>query len=192
MNATIIEEAVRRFSAIGALDPRRIVWEGEAVPYSLAEAASLTDYIGRLTDAPSEALRLAAHCQHLRRFEYARSAFPPGRDGYLAWRIDAARHSAEEAAAILTSLAVPAEVTEQVKRIVTKQDRRHDTDVQLMQDALSLTFLRLDAESFFAKHSEEEIERIIKRTLLKTSAPAQALASTEPYPPSVRKWLLGS
>jgi len=186
---SLLAEAIERFTAIGRLDPRRVFWQGEQVPYQLGEAACLQHYIDKLTDAPSLALRLAAHCQHLRRFAYPRDAFAAGREGYLAWRIDAARRSAAEAGEVLAQLGSPIDVVEQVTRIITKQDRRHNTDVQLMQDALALAFLKLEAEAFFAKHTEPEIIRILQRTLQKTSDLGKAVAIAEPWTDSVRAWL---
>ncbi len=185
----IVQDAIERFSAIGALDPRRVHWQDSELPYQLAEAAALQYYIEKLEPAPSIALQLAAHCQHLRRFSYPRNAFPEGRIGYLAWRRDASRRSAAEAAEILDSIALPPDVILQVTSIVTKTDRTHNPDVQTMQDALGLSFLRLDAPTFCAKHTEAEVQRILQRTWLKTSSRARALAVEEPFAEPVRAWL---
>jgi len=184
-----IHKAIELFSAIGAIDPRRVPWQGLELPYQLAEAASLQYYIEKLEPAPSVALQLAAHCQHLRRYAYPRSAFPEGRAGYLAWRSDASRHSAAEAAELLGSIAFAPDVILQVTLIVSKKDRAHNPDVQTMQDALGLSFLRLDAATFCAKHTEDEVQRILQRTWLKTSPKARELAHGEPFAQPVQAWL---
>jgi hypothetical protein len=148
----------------------------------LGESACLWQYIQQLSPSPSTALRLSAHCQHLRRFAYPRQAFAAGRDGYLAWRTDAARQSANESAAIMRQCDIDEVLVEQVVAILTKQDRRHRADVQTMEDALCLSFLRIDALAFAAKHEQPEVLKILRRTWLKMSQAGHALALAERFP----------
>jgi hypothetical protein len=73
-------------------------------------------------------------------------------------------------------------LVEQVIAILTKQDRRHRADVQTMEDALCLSFLRLDALEFAAKHEQPEVLKILRRTWLKMSPAGHDLALTESFP----------
>lgn len=182
MNATAIDNAIRQFAAIGNSDPRRITWHGVELPRQLGESACLWQYIQQLSPSPSVALRLSAHCQHLRRFAYPRQAFAAGRDGYLAWRTDAAHQSAAESTAIMRRCGIDEALVEQVVAILTKQDRRHRADVQTMEDALCLSFLQLDALEFAAKHEPSEVLKILRRTWLKMSPVGHDLALTESFP----------
>jgi hypothetical protein len=177
----MFDAAVAQFTAIGATDPRRVIWEGRELPRQLGEAACLLYYVNRLQPAPSLALVLATHCQHLRRFAYPRSEFPEGRDGYLNWRKQAAQRSAEEARRILDGVGFGGPIIEQVLAIMTKQDRRHNLDCQTMEDALCLAFFRLDAPEFSTKHAADEVTRILRRTWLKMSEHGQAVALAEPF-----------
>lgn len=177
-----IDNAIRQFAAIGDSDPRRVTWDSVELPRQLGESACLWQYIQQLTPSPSAALRLSAHCQHLRRFAYPRQAFPIGRDGYLAWRTDAARQSADESAAIMRQCGIDEALVEQVVAILTKQDRRHRADVQTMEDALCLSFLRLDALDFAAKHEQSEVLKILRRTWLKMSPAGHGRALAESFP----------
>jgi hypothetical protein len=177
-----IDNAIRQFAAIGNSDPRRITWDGVELPRQLGESACLWQYIQQLSPSPSAALQLSAHCQHLRRFAYSRQAFAAGRDGYLAWRTDAAHQSADESASIMRQCGIDEALVEQVVAILTKQDRRHRADVQTMEDALCLSFLRLDALEFAGKHEQSEVLKILRRTWLKMSSAGHSLAQTESYP----------
>jgi len=177
-----IDNTIRQFATIGDSDPRRITWDGVELPRQLGESACLWHYIQRLSPSPSAALQISAHCQHLRRFAYPRQAFAAGRDGYLAWRTNAALQSADESASIMQQCGIDEVLVEQVVAILTKQDRRHRTDVQTMEDALCLSFLRLDALEFAAKHEQSEVLKILRRTWLKMSPAGHSLALAESFP----------
>lgn len=180
MNASI-DTAIAQFAAIGSSDPRRVTWQGVELPRQLGESECLWQYLQQLNSSPSPALRLAAHCQHLRRFAYPRDAFAAGRDGYLAWRTHAAQQAADESAGIMRQSGIDETLVAQVVAIMTKQDRRHRADVQTMEDALCLSFLRLDALEFAAKHESTEVLKILRRTWLKMSPAAHELALTESF-----------
>lgn len=53
----------------------------------MAESAYLTS-VQPEKASPSEALALASRCQHIRRWEIARSTYPEGLAGYKKWRFD--------------------------------------------------------------------------------------------------------
>ena len=84
-----LEAAYRRFDAANSLDPNLEIVEGIARPRELLYAERLTDWVLKLRPGASEALRLAARCQHLCRWMIARSSYPMTRSGYLKWREDA-------------------------------------------------------------------------------------------------------
>lgn len=182
LEPTSFTQAVRRFREINSEDPRTLDHMGEPTPHALVESFWLDHFISRLDARPSWALRLCAHCQHLRRFAYPRSEFPEGRDGYLAWRRAAAKRSFVEAAGILRSVGAAEATIECVEAIMTKQGRRQNHDVQIMEDALCLAFFRLEAVAFAQKHPIDDVIRILKRTWLKMSPRAHALSLTEAYP----------
>jgi hypothetical protein len=179
-------QAVIAFEQIGKHDPKRIVVDGTSQPRQIGEAQVLLGFVLALEPTPSSALMLACHCQHLGRFGSPRDEFPAGREGYRAWRVEAARRSAAEAARILTNLGFEAEFVEAVSAIVTKRGRGQNPDVQAMEDALCLSFLTLDAPEFAGRHSEPEMLRIVQRTWLKMSERSRTFALEQPLAPAVR------
>jgi hypothetical protein len=185
----VFNEVVRQFQLIGKEDPQQIEYEGQLAPRQLAESACIGDYVNQLEQSPSMALRLSVHCQHLRRFAYPRSEFPGGREGYLLWRREAARRSFAEAANVMRAAGVDATTIEEVRAIMTKFDRQHRRDVQIMEDALCLAFYRLDAVGFGAKHETDEVMRILRRTWTKMSVAARQLALKESFSPPVPELL---
>jgi hypothetical protein len=172
--------AVEAFDRENAGDPRR---EG-ARPLELVQAERLSEWVERLEPEASVALRLAARCQHLRRWEIPRGEFPDGRVGYLQWRTRLGRFHADESAKILAAVGYDAATIEHVRRINAKQGLRSDPDVQTMEDALCLSFLEYELEPFAEKHTDEKVVEILQKTWKKMSerghAAARALAPTLP------------
>lgn len=182
----LFPRAVEAFEAIGKQDPRAVEFEGEVLPRQLAESRLLQRFALELNPTPSKALLLSCFCQHLGRFKCLRSEFPQGKEGYKAWRVDAARRSALQACEILTHLGYDGAVTAAVSDIVNKRKRATNPDSQTMEDALCLAFLHLDAPDFAKKHEEAEVIRILQRTWLKMSALGHELALAQKLSPELR------
>jgi hypothetical protein len=163
------DAAIAAFDRENARDPNAELVDGVARPRELVRAERLSAWVRALEPGASEALRLAARCQHLRRWEIARSEYPDGRAGYLQWRTRLARFHAEESAKILAGLGYDAETIAAVGRINAKVGLRSDPDVQTMEDALCLSFLEHELEPFCEKHSDQKLIEILQKTWKKMS-----------------------
>ncbi|MDQ3364156.1 MAG: DUF4202 domain-containing protein [Myxococcota bacterium] len=167
------------FAAQNARDPRLLEVAGALRPQELVDAERLDAWIARLVPDASVPLRLAAHCQHLRRWESPRTAYPDGRAGYLRWRAALQHTHAEHAAATLRVHGWDATTIAAVRCIVEKQ---RGPDTQHMEDALCLAFLEHEAAAFAAKHPDDKVVRILRRTWRKLSPAAQHIALALPRP----------
>jgi hypothetical protein len=163
------ERAIAAFRAENSRDPHSIVDAGELRPKELVAAERLAAWVQRLEPEASEALVLASHCQHLRRWEMQRSEFEAGRIGYLTWRKALARFHANQAAEILRSLGYPDELLLAVRQINLKQGLQTNPDVQAMEDALCLSFLEHELVEFADKHPDDKVIDIIRKTWGKMS-----------------------
>lgn len=171
------EKAIAAFDALNGADPVREEAGGVPRPRLLVQAERLAAWIGRLEPHASEALRLAAHCQHLERWKIARSEFPDGRAGYLQWRTRLGRYHAERAREVLASLGYDEETMRAVETIVTKQHLRSNPDSQTMEDALCLVFLEHEFEDFLSKYPDEsKAVDILQKTWKKMSPRGHAKA----------------
>ncbi|MDA1062220.1 MAG: DUF4202 family protein, partial [Chloroflexi bacterium] len=95
------ERAIAAIDAANADDPQRIAVDGVPQPKELTHARMLGEWVRRLDPAPSEALLLAAHAHHVRRWTVPRDSYPAGREAYLRWRRDLHAFHAEQAARLL-------------------------------------------------------------------------------------------
>jgi hypothetical protein len=155
MDEARFSRAVAEFDRRNALDPATELAGGVTRPRLLLQAERLAAWIARLEPNASEALRLAAHCQHLERWQIPRSDFPEGRVGYLTWRTRLGRFHAERAAQVLHDEGYDDATIKSVERILTKQNLRSNPDSQTMEDALCLVFLEFEFDAFMDKYPDE-------------------------------------
>lgn len=180
MNQDRFARAIAAFDAANAEDPHRLVIGGEPRPRELVHAERLSAWVERLAPNASEPLRLAARCQHIRRWQIPRASYPAGRVGYLQWRTELARFHADTAASILDELGYERELIDAVRRINVKQGIRSNPDTQTMEDALCLEFLESEFEDFARKHPPEKVIGVVQKTWKKMSARGQELALNLP------------
>jgi hypothetical protein len=183
MDATRFARAIDAFAAISSQDPAREVVDGKAYPRELVQAERLVRWVDRLAPEAPEALRLAAHCQHIGRFQLPRSNYPEGRSGYLKWRSELARRHAGTAQNILAELGYDQETLDHLGRIVLKQNLSRDPDVQTMEDALCLSFLEHELAEFASRHPDDKVIAILRKTWRKMSPRAHELGLALPFDP---------
>ncbi len=165
----IFKQAIVRFDAENAQDPNTVSVKGQDVPHELAYAKWLSAWVVRLNPEASEALRLAARCQHLRRWDIPRDTYPNDRAGYLKWRKELYGYHAKRAGEILSDVGYDDELIGKVQSIVRKENLRANPDAQTMEDALCLVFLEHQFAELSERTSREKMIEILKRTWGKMS-----------------------
>jgi hypothetical protein len=172
-----LERAQLVFDQLNGRDPVTELVDGVPRPRLLVQADRLSRWIERLDPGASEALRLAARCQHVERWTIARDDFPKGRVGYLQWRTKLGRFHADRAEGVLRGAGYDESVIQAVRRIVTKQNLHSNPDSQTMEDALCLVFLEFELDAFLAKHPEQDkAVEILQKTWKKMSPRGQKAA----------------
>src|SRR5262245_44362478 len=180
MDAQRLQAALAAFDEANSQDPKKEIWEGKEVPFELLYAQWMTEWVKKLDPNPSEAVLLAAGCQHLRRWEIPRTDFEPGRIGYLKWRKRLYQFHADKAGEILRKAGYPEETIEKVQTINLKKSLK-DPDTQTIEDALCLVFLEFQFHDFLKKTPAEKMPDIIKKSWAKMSPKAQEFALKLPF-----------
>lgn len=168
------KEAHAAFDALNAQDPNTVDVDGAVQPKELHDALAMTRWIDALYPDASEAVRLAARCQHLCRWESPRSSYPEGRVGYLKWRTDLKQFHADKAAEVLHSVGYDEGVIAAVRGINMKQALKSNPEVQMVEDALCLVFLETQFEAYLDQWDEVKIVRILQKTWAKMSETGHA------------------
>jgi hypothetical protein len=173
--------AFEQFDNYNKMDPNTFNWEGVAYPQEYFLALKLHEWVLKLAPGASEELLLASRSQHIGRWEIPRASYPEGREPYLQWRKDLAKHHAAVVTAILQQVGYGMEQISRVTQIILKQRIKADAEVQVMENALCLVFLEFQYEDFYPKHEPEKVVNILKRSLLKMDAHGHKCALTLSY-----------
>jgi Domain of unknown function (DUF4202) len=171
-DAQKFEAALRRFDEENSRDPNR----ENSQPRELLYAQRLTDWVLRLAPDASEALRLAARCQHICRWESPRENYPMTRAGYLKWRADLKKFHAEKSGAILKEVGYDEETIRRVQDLNLKKNFPADAEARTLEDALCLVFLEFQLADLAAKTDEDKTINALQKSWGKMTEAARAEA----------------
>lgn len=163
------QKAVDAFFAAHAEDPRRVEIDGREAPWSVFYHERMLAWLGTLAPDAAEPLKLAAACQHIRRWTRPREEYPKGKLGYKKWRRDLAEFHGEQAAALLRQAGYDDAVIQRVRDLLLKRNLGSDPEVQVLEDVVCLVFLENEFATFAARHDEEKIATILRKTWTKMS-----------------------
>jgi hypothetical protein len=178
--------AITRFDAANGEDPNRDPADGRPRPKELLYAERLTAMLARFAPQASEALRLAARCQHIQRWKIPRAGYPLTRAGYQQWRLRLRDFHAELAGAILLDAGYGDAMIGRVRSLIRKEALKSDAEAQTLEDVVDLVFLESYLEDFVVKHpgyDEAKFVDILKKTARKMSARGRESALTLISPP---------
>lgn len=168
--------AIRRFDEANSRDPNIEVVSGQSHPRELIYAQWLTDWVLKLAPDASEALRLAARCQHICRWESPRNSYPMDKPGYLKWRADLKKFHAEKSGQILREVGYDETVVQRVQELNLKKNHPKDPEVCVLEDALCLVFLEHQLTPLAAKADDAKMINALQKSWKKMTPAAQAEA----------------
>jgi hypothetical protein len=173
--------AIAAFDAANAEDPNLEDEGGVAHPKELLYARRMSEMLERIAPDASEAVRLAARCQHIRRWEIPRDSYPRTPEGYRAWRKRLMDFHAETAGRILREADYGDPTVAHVQALVRKERLKRDPDSQLLEDVVDLVFLEHYLERFVSEHpeyDEPKLTDILRKTWAKMSPRGREAALT--------------
>ena len=169
-------EAIQAFDEANRQDPNMEWVDGKPCPKEWWYAQEVTRWVRKLKPDASEALLLAARCQHIERWKIPRESYPMDRLGYLSWRKALAKFHASRAGEILKRLGSSENIIQRVQELNLKQDIRRDPETQTLEDALCLVFLESQFREFSRKAGGDKTLGIIRKTWKKMSPQAHEVA----------------
>lgn len=178
--------AVRRFDEENSKDPNIEIIAGREYPKELLYAQRMTRWLEKLKPAAPEALRLATRCQHICRWMLPRNSYPAGRTGYLNWRTTLYNFHAAKAGQILKETGYDDEIIARVQTLLRKQNIKTDEEMQTLEDVICLVFLENYFAEFSARHDEQKIVNIVRKTWRKMSPQGQNAAIAIDLPDNAR------
>ena len=174
------KQAIEKIDAANAADPSSV----DGVPSELLYSRRMTAWLGKLYPDASEALQLAARAQHIRRWEVPRSSYPMDRAGYHRWRTGLYTFHGDAAAEILQELGYDQTTIDRVKSLLKKERLKADPETQALEDVICVVFLENYFVDFAARHDEEKLITILRRTWAKMSQVGRDAALKLPMSPA--------
>ncbi|MBX3744296.1 MAG: DUF4202 domain-containing protein [Verrucomicrobiae bacterium] len=163
-------EAITRFDALNAGDPNREKTPEGEQPRELVYARRLTEWVLTLQPEASEALQLAARCQHLCRWEIPRDTYAADRAGYLKWRRDLQQFHARRAGEVLSGVGYDMATLDRVRDLNLKKDLGRDPEVQVLEDALCLVFLQYQLAGLAERTEDGKLVNALRKSWGKMSS----------------------
>ena len=181
---------VAEIDAANASDPRTIVVGGAVRPYEIVYAERMGERLTSIYPEASELLRIAAHAQHIRRWDIPRLGYPEGRRGYNDWRKACREHHARLVTGIMTSHGYREDEIQHVIVLIKKEQLKKDKESQALENVVAVVFLEHYFNEFHSKHdhySDDKIVDIIGKTLRKMSPKGHSAALALALPKRTRK-----
>ncbi|GAB3649676.1 hypothetical protein GCM10028791_15640 [Echinicola sediminis] len=171
MTATRFDKTIEEFDKINAEDPNMESVNGKEIPKELVYGHRMSGMLLDFCPNASETLRLAARCQHIKRWEIPREDYSMDRKGYLLWRTTLKKFHGELAGSIMKKHGYSEEEIKKVDDLLNKRRLKTDPEVQALEDVVCLVFLKYYFDDFIAKHKEEEekLVDIVHKTWRKMS-----------------------
>lgn len=179
MSTPRLDRVIAAIDTAMADDPTRRVVDGIDLPYGVYYARRMSHWLGRLVAAPSEALAIAVHGQHVRRYDIPRDRYPMDKPGYFAWRNALKAHHADLIAGWMGQAGYDAEAIGRMRSIVLKERLKRDPEAQALEDCACLVFLENEFADFVAAKTDYDDEKwlgILRKTWVKMSDAGHALA----------------
>ena len=189
------DQAIASFDALNKQDPSLEDAEGGTYPKEFLYSERMSAMLKRYVPEASEALQLAARCQHIQRWKIARASYPMTKAGYYQWRTELKSFHADIARQVLADAGYDDATVARVCALVKKALPADDAEAQILEDVVVLVFLESYLEQFVASHADYDAAKfadILNKTLRKTSAKARSAAQTMITLPAGLRPLLAS
>jgi hypothetical protein len=154
---------------------------GMEYPKELLYSQRMTRKLLQFEPNASKALQISARAQHICRWKIARDEYPMDRVGYLKWRETLKRMHADLTVDILKTVGFDDQFSERVKGIILKKLIKKNDESQGLEDTTCLVFLDYYFEEFAAKHDDEKVIDILKKTWVKMSDKGHSAALKLPF-----------
>lgn len=169
MKPTRFETAIALIDEKNNQDPNVYEVFGIEYPKELLYSQRMTRKLLQFEPNASKALQIAARAQHICRWKIARDEYPMDRVGYLKWRETLKKMHAELTAEILNQVGYDQEFIDRVSFLINKKLIKKNEESQTLEDTICLVFLDYYFEEFAAKHDDDKVIDILKKTWVKMS-----------------------
>ena len=160
---------IQEIDAVHSLDQVKEIWQNEEFPSELLYSKRMLEMLEKIYPEASNNLRVAAQCQHMKRWMVARSLYSMDRRGYHQWRQAVMSHQLEVTKELLIKHNVSDRDVDDLIEMLKNQGVSGYLNSQIIEDTACLVFLKWYSESFAKKHDTEKVIDILRKTYRKIS-----------------------
>ena len=182
-----LNAVLNQIDEINLMDPNFEVVDGESVAKEYIYGKRMSECLHTYFPDASEELQIAVRAQHIKRWHIARSEYPMGKAGYLAWRKALGQFHAQLASQIMLEQGYEQNQADATASILRKEKLKSNPDTQTLEDVACLVFLQFYFEPFAAKHSDEKVVSIVQKTWRKMSTECKDIALSLTLPEHLGK-----
>lgn len=164
-----LEHVLELIDLANSQDPNLVNDGGEIRPAELVYGQRMSVTLEQFCNSASTELAVAARAQHLERWTVPRNSYPEGRIGYLKWRGELKLFHARRAGELMERAGYARSAIDRVGTLIRKKGMKSDVEAQMLEDVACLVFLEHYAGEFIAKHNDDKVIDILRKTIRKMS-----------------------
>lgn len=180
-----LEQVLQAIDNCNEQDPNKVSHNGAEIAKELLYSQRMSTTLANFAADASEHLRIAARAQHIQRWTLPRSDYPMDRAGYKQWRTTLGKFHADTTAALMAAAGYAQADQDRVRFLLQKKSLKTDPEVQTLEDVICLVFIEHYLSEFAAKHAEDKVLDIIRKTWPKMSDAGHAAALQLPLSPAL-------
>jgi hypothetical protein len=184
------QAVIAEIDSANSADPRQDVVAGKSRPREVVYSERMSECLPRLYPEASEALRIAAHAQHICRWQIPRDSYPLGRQGYNAWRSACRDHHGALVSVIMRRHDYAEGEIAQVVKIIRKEELKRDPESQALENVVAVVFVQHYLDEFVSAHKDYDdakLADILRKTLRKMDQTGHTAALGLDLPESTRR-----
>jgi len=166
--------------SLNSKDPNTELFEGNQWPRERLYSERMSSRLAEFCPNASEELQISVRAQHVQRWQSKRVDYPAGKAGYYRWRTELGKMHATIATDLMRNEGYSEESISRVQKLLTKQGIKLDSEVQALEDVACLVFLEYYFLAFAAKHEQDKVIDVVRKTWSKMSAEGQSAARALP------------
>ena len=185
----LYHKAIAEIEKAHAEDGSKEIENGASYPSEVLYGRRMLSVLEMVSPDSSLAMKLAVQCQHIKRWGIPRSNYPFDRRGYHQWRRVVMDYQLQQAHLLLSAANIDETDILWVLNALKNQGDKSNPESQIIMDTACLVFLKWYMESFAAKHENEKVIDILKKTIRKMSVEGLDLIPKLDLPPTAKQAL---
>lgn len=185
LDGSRLAKAFEAIDEANSQDPSKVTADGGQVPAERLYGERMSQTLDELYPEASEILKVAARAQHIQRWTVPRANYPMDRTGYLRWRTELKRKHATLTGELMQSSGYSEEEIARAGALIRKERLKQNAESQALEDVACIVFLKHYVDEFAAKHDDDKLIQILRKTWVKMSPHGHQAALALPLSPRV-------